>query len=400
MSTDRPHAHRRAVFAVALAGLFAAALSGCTSNALGEDKDPGTGDGATQAPLVISTNLKNRQDVPVDTRLVVRASGGTLTSVTVSSSDGTKVAGKLARGGARWVAAGFLEPGAAYVVRTVGTNASGESERGTSRFRTTELSLDQQTWADIAPLDGETVGVGMPVIVSFDVPVTDKRAFEKRMKVTSRPAQLGAWHWLTDSEAHWRPATYWQAGTDVAVDIDINGVAAGGGIYGQESRHIDFHVGEAHVYQVNAQTHQMQVYSNGSLIRTIPITTGKEGFTTRSGVKVIIEKFREKRMNSETVGIPQGSAEAYDIDDVEYAMRLTYSGEFIHAAPWSVGSQGSANVSHGCTGMSTANAGWLYDMTIRGDVVEYVGTDRPMEFGNGFGDWNLSFPDYKAGSAL
>ena len=106
---------------------------------------------------------------------------------------------------------------------------------------------------------------------------------------------------------------------------------------------------------------------------------------------MIIEKFATKRMNSETVGIPSDSADAYDIDDVQWAMRLTYSGEFIHAAPWSVGSQGYANVSHGCTGMSTENADWLYAMSRRGDVVEYTGTDRPMTLDNGYGDWNESF---------
>ena len=82
------------------------------------------------------------------------------------------------------------------------------------------------------------------------------------------------------------------------------------------------------------------------------------------------------------------------------ATLLTRSGEFIHAAPWSVGSQGSANVSHGCTGMSTDQAAWLYAMTRRGDVVEYTGTDRPMTLDNGFGDWNATWRDYRAGSAL
>jgi lipoprotein-anchoring transpeptidase ErfK/SrfK len=240
----------------------------------------------------------------------------------------------------------------------------------------------------------------MPVIVTFDIPVTDRAAIEKHMTVTSTPQQAGSWRWLSDTEAHWRPKSYWKAGTRVTADIDINSVDAGGGIYGQESRTIRFDVGDAHVYRVNAQTHQMQVLSNGSLLRTIPITTGKEGFTTRSGTKVVIEKFLEKRMNSETVGIGQDDPEFYDIDDVQYAMRLTYSGEFIHAAPWSVSSQGSANVSHGCTGMSTSDAAWLYDLTLRGDVVEYTGTDRWMTLENGYGDWNLPFADYRTGSAL
>jgi lipoprotein-anchoring transpeptidase ErfK/SrfK len=185
------------------------------------------------------------------------------------------------------------------------------------------------------------------------------------------------------------------------VDVDINSIPAGAGIYGQESRHVSFDIGDAHVYKVNMDTHQMRVFSNGSLLRTIPITTGEEPkFTTRSGVKVILEKFREKRMNSETIGIDRNSPDGYDIDDVEYAMRVTYSGEFVHAAPWSVGSQGSANVSHGCTGMSTANAAWLYNMTSRGDVVEYTGTDKPMTLTNGYGDWNLDFADWASGSAL
>ena len=93
---------------------------------------------------------------------------------------------------------------------------------------------------------------------------------------------------------------------------------------------------------------------------------------------MIIEKDRFHTMNSETIGIDPNSAHGYNIKDVEYAMRLTYSGEFLHAAPWSVASQGHSNVSHGCTGMSTANAGWLYHHSQIGDVVEYTGSSKMM----------------------
>lgn len=154
------------------------------------------------------------------------------------------------------------------------------------------------------------------------------------------------------------------------------------------------------ISKVDAETHQMKVFQNGKLLRTIPITTGKPGFTTRSGVKVIIEKFRIKQMNSETIGINPGDPEAYNIDDVEYAMRVTYSGEFVHAAPWSTGYQGYSNVSHGCTGMSTDNAAWLYNLSKVGDVVEYTGTDAYMTLDNGYGDWNMPFKEYAKGSAL
>ena len=388
---------------VALALSCVAALAGCSADSSAQDETPGSSPGAQPGeeavdPVKIITSLRGR-DVAVDQRLEVVASGGTLRKVTVTSAAGT-LAGALSDDGTGWLASGRLEPGTSYAVKSVAERSDGRRVVKTSRFATDDLTLDEQTYAAVAPLDGETVGVGMPVIVTFDIPVTNRAAIEKHMTVTSTPKQTGSWRWLSDTEAHWRPRSYWKAGTSVQVDVDINSVNAGGGIYGQESRKVDFEVGDAHVYRVNAQTHQMQVFSNGSLLRTIPITTGKEGFTTRSGTKVIIEKFLEKRMNSETVGIGRGDPEFYDLDDVEYAMRVTYSGEFIHAAPWSESSQGSANVSHGCTGMSTANAGWLYDLTRRGDVVEYTGTDRYMTLENGYGDWNLPFADYRAGSAL
>ena len=398
MSAARLSARSRALTALAAALLGAGLLAGCSDSATGEQ--PETAEPTAPAAFELQTNLPGRSDVPIDLQLAVTAVNGTLEEVVVESDDEAVVAGDLTDDGTRWLAHDRLEPGTSYAVTSTALTASGETERRVRRFATQDLSLDQQTWADVAPLDGETVGVGMPVIVTFDLPVTDRAALERQMRVTSTPAQDGSWHWLNDNEAHWRPAEYWQAGTEVAVDLDINSVNAGGGIYGQESRHVEFEVGDAHVYKVNARTHQMQVFVNGERTRTIPITTGKEGFTTRSGVKVIIEKFRERRMNSETVGIPEGDPEFYDIDDVQYAMRLTYSGEFIHAAPWSVSSQGSANVSHGCTGMSVENAAWLYDLTVRGDVVEYVGTDRQMEFANGWGDWNLPFSTYSQGSAL
>lgn len=399
MSVRRPTAPSRALAGVALSALVAGGLTGCELVSAGEERAGGTAaHGRTE--VVVTTNT-TRRDVPVDTTLKVSARGGTLSRVTVAARGGEPLPGRLVGGGARWVAGERLEPGTTYVVRTLARTPDGTTSRATRRFSTQDLTLDQQTYATVAPLDGETVGVGMPVVVAFDVAVTDRAAMERHMRVTSTPRQRGSWHWLSDHEAHWRPAEYWRAGSRVSVDLDINGVHAGGGIYGQESRHVEFTVGDAHVYEVDAQAHTMQVWSNGSLVRTIPITTGKEGFTTRSGIKVVMEKHRRKAMRSETIGISDADdPDYYDLDDVEYAMRLTYSGEFIHAAPWSVGSQGSANVSHGCTGMSTADAAWLYAMTRRGDVVEYVGTDRPMEFGNGYGDWNVPFSDYRAGSAL
>lgn len=384
--------------------MLSAGLAACSSSSTPDDASqgaPGDAQGASQAPEVdpvrLTTSFTDARSVPIDAPVTVSADGGELSDVRVTSAAGP-VEGRVE--GGTWTSTSLLEPGTDYRISASATRSDGEAVERTRAFRTVDLTLDQQTYPSIAPLEGETVGVGMPVVVTFDVPVTNRALFEKHMTVTSTPAQKGSWYWLSDSEAHFRPARYWKAGTDVSVDLDLNSLPAGNGIYGQEDRQLSFHIGDAHVYKVNAQTHQMQVFSNGELLRTLPITTGKPGFTTRSGVKVIMEKFESRRMNSETVGINRNSPEAYDIDDVRWAMRVTYSGEFIHAAPWSVGSQGYANVSHGCTGMSTADAGWLYAMTRRGDVVEYTGTDRPMTLENGYGDWNLAPAAWKQGSAL
>jgi lipoprotein-anchoring transpeptidase ErfK/SrfK len=349
---------------------------------------------------VVRANVdRGATGVPVDHRVKVTAENATLTSVAVSSKHGN-VTGKMTPSKRAWTAGVLLEPGTRYTVVSSAEGTDGKSVTRTVRFRTAPLTLDQQTYPSIAPLAGQTVGVGMPVIVKFDVPVTDRASIEKHLHVTSQPAQRGSWYWISPNEVHWRPATYWKPGSTVTVNADINGVPAGHGIFGQMDRSSTFHVGASHVYKVNIQTDQLRVFDNGHLTRTIPITTGMPGFTTRSGTKVIIEKDRYHTMNSETIGIDPNSALGYNIKNVEYAMRLTYSGEFLHAAPWSVADQGHANVSHGCTGMSTANAGWLYNHSQIGDVVVYTGSSKMMTLTNGYGDWNEPFSQYRQGSAL
>ena len=399
--------------AAALAGVLALGVvaSGCSA---GSDETGGKPAGSSSASgsssatasatapptsrASVALNVK-KAGVAVDRLVKLTAADGTLERVAVRSGK-RKLAGRMSADETTWTASKRLEPGRRYTVAASAVDADGVAMTERAAFRTKALTLDEQTYPSFAPISGETVGVGMPVIIRFDVPVTKRAAIERHLTVTNSSDQKGAWHWLSDSEVHWRPVTYWKPGTKVTVEADINSVPAGRGIYGQLSRKSSFRVGDAVISKVDAQSHQMKTFVNGKLVRTTPITTGKPGFTTRSGVKVIVEKFRSKRMNSETVGIAAGSAEAYDIDNVEYALRVTYSGEFLHAAPWSTGSQGYANVSHGCTGMSTANAAWFYGISKPGDVVEYTGTDRPMTLDNGYGDWNASFKDYKQGSAL
>jgi lipoprotein-anchoring transpeptidase ErfK/SrfK len=367
----------------------------------GANGDPSSSPSAQQSDAKITSSIAaDATGVAVNRSLRLNVASGTFKSVSVSGASG-QLDGALAADKLSWQSTGRLQPGETYRVHGVATDKDGRESVYRSRFSTQDLSLDQQAFPSFFPLPGATVGVGMPAIIRFDVPIANKASFERHLHVTSVPAQPGAFNWVSDTEVHWRPQNYWLPGTKVTVNADVDSVPAGNGIFGQKSRTSTFTIGRSMVSKVNTQTDQMRVFQDGKLVRTIPITTGEQPkYTTRSGVKVIVEKYRKKRMNSETIGIDPNGPDGYNLAGVEYAMRITYSGEFVHAAPWSVGSQGHANVSHGCTGMSTSNAQWLYDHTLIGDVVEYSGTDKPMSLTNGIGDWNLPFDQYAQGSAL
>lgn len=399
-----------------VAGIAAAgiALAGCS----GSGTSPGVGapgdkaannQPANQAPTqtvaaaaTLTTSVKAAAtDVPVDTPVTVTAAEGALTAVVFKDGDGKPLAGSFNAAKTVWTASEFLDPAVRYTLTSQAVNVDGKQTRSTTAFTTQALTLDQQTYPNVTPLAGSTMGIGMPVIVTFDVAVTNRAEFERNMTVTSQPSQVGSWHWISDHEVHWRPHTYWQAGTKVEVNLELNGVNAGNGIYGQLNRKVDFSIGRSVLIKPNVGTDRMQVLVDGHVARTIPITGGKPGgYQTRSGIKLISEKYLTKRMNSATVGIDPNSPNGYNIPDVQFAMRMTNSGEFLHAAPWSVSAQGHYNVSHGCVGMSTANAKWLFTLTRIGTPVEVTGSTRTLEPGNGWTDWNMSWAQYRAGSAL
>src|SRR4029450_10640811 len=289
-----------------------------------------------------------------------------------------------------------------------------------SRARTqttfTTLAPRAELRAAIMPLDGETVGVGLPIGVWFNEPVTDRAAVERRLQVTSSKKVTGAWHWFNDREVHYRPRSYWPAGAKVTLAPHppgsscpagakvplaprLAGTDAGRGLWGVADRTIRFTVGERRVSVVDVRTHRMKVTSGGRTLRTLPVSTGRERYPTTNGVHFVIEKNAVKLMDSSTVGIPRGSPGGY-YQKVAWSVRISNSGEFVHAAPWSTGSQGRANVSHGCVNLSTANAAWFFRQTRRGDVVEVRGS--PKRPGDSFGvaDWNMSWRGWLAGSAL
>ncbi|MET9375080.1 Ig-like domain-containing protein [Streptomyces sp. NPDC003035] len=333
--------------------------------------------------------------------ITAKGSDGRITDVTATDATGHHLAGELTADGQRWRSTGALTAGARYTVKVSTEDEDGAPGARTFTFETSPAK--QGLTVKFGPEAG-TYGVGQPITADLSVPVKDRAAravVERALKVRSTPSVEGSWHWVDDEKLHFRPKEYWPAGATVSVAANLNGVKVGDKLYGAESKPLQLKIGD-HVEAVaDAGSHYMTVRRNGKVINTIPVTTGKPGFSTRNGIKVVLGKEYFVRMRSTTVGIAAGSSESYDLP-VYYATRVTWSGEYVHAAPWSVGSQGVANVSHGCVGMSTGNAAWFYETVRPGDIVKTINSagDTMDPFGNGFGDWNLAWDKWRQGSAL
>lgn len=394
-SATAPTWLRRAVPG-ATAAVAALALSGCSGATLGLRAGA---DEATSAAQITVTPSPAAAVVP-GKPLVVSVAAGRLTGVTVQGPDGV-VPGTLSVDGRTWTSEdGALDYAARYVVKAQAVDRTGLATEVDQTLKTvaptTFLGLE------VTPGQGETVGVGMPLQVHLDHKLTSdtaKQAFEKHAVVTvnGKPAG-GGWRWVTDQQLQYRPETYWPGHATITLASNLKGVKISSKLWGENTTST-FSTGASQISYVDMQSDYMKVTRDGKVIKVIPITTGKPGFETRSGVKVILGKERTRIMDAATGGTSTTDPEYYRLE-VEYAMRVTYSGEFLHAAPWSVAHQGHSNVSHGCTGMSTSNAAWMYENSQIGDVVVYSSGHRMMETGNGIGIWNVSWDRWQQYSAL
>ncbi|GAA3396482.1 L,D-transpeptidase [Streptomyces roseoviridis] len=338
-----------------------------------------------------------------DKPLEITAKGeeGRITDVTALDESGRHLAGELTADGRKWRSTAALAAGARYTVRVSTEDEDGAPGARTFTFETAPAK--RALTVTFGPEAGK-YGVGQPVTADLSLPVKDKAAravVERALKVRSVPAVEGSWHWVDDKKLHYRPKEYWPTGATVTVTGNLAGIKVGDKLYGGESKPLELTIGDHIEAVADAGSHHMTVRRNGEVIKTIPVTTGKPGFSTRNGIKVVLGKEYYVRMRGTSIGIAEGSSESYDLP-VYYATRVTWSGEYVHAAPWSVGSQGVANVSHGCVGMSTGNAAWFYKTVRPGDIVRVVNSYGEMmdTFGNGFGDWNLPWDKWRKGSAL
>lgn len=289
-----------------------------------------------------------------------------------------------------------LEFGTKYKVTANAVDLRGKETSTTGTFKTfvpeKELTLTSNVW------DGSTYGVGMPIVLSFNEPIQNRAEIERRLEVSTdhKKAVPGSWSWDSDTSVSYRPKKYWPANTKVKLNAALKGVNAGDGVYAMENTERKFGIGSRNIMLVDSAAHKMTFKQNGKLLRTMPVSTGKSGHLTRSGIKVIMSKERNTVF---TASVAESDPEYYKLN-IAVAMRVTWSGEYIHSAPWSVGSQGYSNVSHGCTNVSPSNAEWIIQNVNIGDIAEYVNTGRELDAGNGITVWNESWKDWTAGSAI
>ncbi|HEV7628645.1 MAG TPA: Ig-like domain-containing protein, partial [Streptomyces sp.] len=337
----------------------------------------------------------------------VTVAKGKLTAVKLTAVEGAAaVEGTMSGDGKAWKPKEQLERATKYKITAKAKDGSGHKSVENSTFTT--VSPDNSFIGTYAGEDGQTVGVGMPVSINFDKAISNKKAVQSAIKVNSSSGQEVVGHWFDDTRLDFRPQEYWKPGSKVTLDLKLDGVKGGQNVTGVQNKRISYNIGRSQVSTVDVKGHQMTVMRDGQKLKTIPISAGGAKNPTYNGKMVISEKHKETRMDGDTVGFGRKGAEGYDIKDVPHAMRLSTSGTFIHGNYWGA-PFGSGNTSHGCVGMKdTRGAGdnstdgaWFFSNSMIGDIVEVQGSpDKTVQPDNGLNGWNMSWAQWKAGSAV
>ncbi len=373
-------ARRQVISAFATAVVLSAAA--CSASA---------GNGAAAKPLpppaqLTITPANGAQHVRPGARVQVTAAGGTLRTVVVRTAGG-QVPGQLGGSGTTWRSRGNLDPSRSYTVTATAANAASKTVTATSSFTT--LKPKKTFRASITEGRGQQYGVGMPVILTFSRPITRKAAVEKALRLTTSKPVVGAWYWDGARTLVFRPRVYWPARTRVTVDGQFSGLEGGRGVYGVRYLRQTFEIGPPLIVVASTRTHYMKVYYQGRLFGRWPISTGRPGDDTANGTYVTIDKGNPLYFTGPGYALW-----------VPWAVRITWSGTYIHDAYWSVWAQGHLNVSHGCINTSPAHAETYYKMEVPGDPVTVTGSPRPGTWANGWTEWFLSWKQLLKGSAL
>ncbi len=380
-----------------------ALLTGCT------EATSFFGDGRAPGDAIRIVPKDGAEDVGADGRIEVTVPDGRLERVKVTrmeDAEQEEVPGKIAGDGRSWTPQDKeyrLGLAGKYSVEAVAVDGDGRRSARNTTFTT--LVPKDRFIGYFKPENRSTVGTGMIISFDFNRPVKNRAAVEKAIRITTEPQVEVVGHWFGGERLDFRPAEYWEPGTEVTVDVGLRDVEGAPGVYGSQRKKVAFRIGRAQSAVVDAAAHTMEVRRDGEVVSTVPVTAGAEKTTTYNGKMVVSELHEVTRMDGRTVGF----GGEYDIKDVPHAIRLTKSGTFLHGNYWeSPDIFGSENTSHGCIGLrdvkggsSESPAGWFFERTLVGDVVEVVNsTDRTVAPDNGLGGWNLGWPQWKAGSAL
>ncbi|GAA1702091.1 Ig-like domain-containing protein [Fodinicola feengrottensis] len=382
-----------------------ATLIGCLVLVLGLAACQGQPPGGTAAGKptaaamanVVMTPKSGSSNIAPATPVTVAVTSGSLGTVTVKSSKGDDVTGAVA--GGKWTSKGKLAFGATY---TVQATLTGQPAGTVGTFSTAATpSGDASVHASSFNGDGASYGIGMPLILKLDSPLTTKEqraAFEKSVKVTTTPASTGAWGWINSKEVHFRPQQYWSAGTKIHLAVGTAGVQFSDGKWGRTDITVDFSIGRDQRLVADAQSHRLVLTVDGKQVKDLPVSLGSPQHPSSSGTLLIIEKRATAVFDSGTYGVPASAPGGYktNVNDVE---RLTWGGEFIHSAPWSVGQQGNTNVSHGCINVAPTPADWLFHNLQVGDPIDVRNTGSPVKAYDGWTDWTYSWDQWVAKSA-
>ncbi|PEG40948.1 hypothetical protein CQY20_06310 [Mycolicibacterium agri] len=351
------------------------------------------------------------EDVNPASGISVAAFSGTLEKVTMVNDAGKEIPGVLSRNKKGWRPAAQLGYGRTYTMTIHARGPRGMPTRQTSSFTTVSPDYQASVYLNTiggAPIqDGGTYGIGTVVVARFDSKITDRVTAEKRLRVTTDPPVVGAWNWVDDQTAHWRPEKYYAPGTKVTVSADIYGARLGDGLYGEEDKRVSFKIGNAHVAIADDTTKHVDVYDNGKLVRSMPTSMGKGGtqtiggttlhFWTPPGVYTVLDKANPVVMDSTTYGLT--GAGGYRTT-VPYATRISIDGIYLHQLDATIWAQGNTNVSHGCLNLSGENAKWFFDFAVPGDIVEVRNTGGPPLTLSQGGDWSVPWDEWRKGSAL
>jgi lipoprotein-anchoring transpeptidase ErfK/SrfK len=411
---------RRKLVSVVVAAVVAPlALAACGDN---KDKEPaawvgspgasagpsaGPGAGSSSAPVLESaaapidlavTPAAGKSSVPVSAEIGLKVSGGKVTAVTLKDAAGKAVSGTFREDNSAWVPSSPLKTKQKYVASVVATADNGQTKTVDTTF-TTMGAPGRKTGTGLYLFDDKTYGVAMPVVVEFSpgIKKADRAAVQKRMFVKTDPPQPGAWSWTSSgTQAYYRAPEFWQTGTKLTVRIATGGLPTGGGRHGDRDRSATAKIGRSFIMKVDNATKKMTVQENGKTVRTMPVSLGKKSTPSSSGTMVVMDKLAQTVFDTTA---ELGPEEGYRTE-IQYAQRITWSGQYIHSAPWSVGDQGRRNVSHGCVNVSPSNARWLFDRTLVGDPITVKGTGDKLDYGNGWTPWDLSWSEFIKGSAL